>query len=338
LVTTEGKCPIWGVDCSFSQSNPFSRNIDLVKGSFRAGGDYEIAFPAHAALTNLDERAKARVTSVLVEQKLRGVDVPRLTEDDVIQATSRQELPPYERAERLLRLLANRSSQIGSLMELIRHSVALRNGLDRHSSALSQAAMAWSESITDEELEFLFSYLERMGWITVGRRIGVTYSDYGVLCRVEIPGYSRIEELETNPDASQCFVAMWFHESMDAAYEQGIRPAIEGAGYSPLRIDRLEFNGKIDDEIVAEIRRSRFLIADFTNGDDGARGGVYYEAGFAHGLGLDVIFACRGDVVEKLHFDTRQFNHIVWSNPESLRKQLSNRIGSVIGDGPNRMS
>ena len=59
---------------------------------------------------------------------------------------------------------------------------------------------------------------------------------------------------------------MWFDESMDQAFEVGIEPAIEEAGYKPLRIDRKEHVNKIDDEIIAELRRSRFVVADFTQG------------------------------------------------------------------------
>ena len=95
---------------------------------------------------------------------------------------------------------------------------------------------------------------------------------------------------------------------------------------------------KIDDEIIAEIQRSRFLVADFTHGDDGARGGVYYEAGFAHGLNRPVIFSCRENMVDKLHFDTRQYNHILWKNEnlDEFRKDLTNRIEALIGEGPNK--
>ena len=89
----------------------------------------------------------------------------------------------------------------------------------------------------------------------------------------------------------------------------------------PVRIDQQEHNNKIDDEIIAEIRRSRFVVADFTQGEKGARGGVYYEAGFAQGLGIEVIFTCRKDVLDNndIHFDTRQYNHIGWETPEELR-------------------
>ncbi len=121
---------------------------------------------------------------------------------------------------------------------------------------------------------------------------------------------------------------------MNGAFKAGIEPAITEAGYKPLRIDQKEHVNKIVDEIIAEIRRSRFLVADFTHGDDGARGGVYYEAGFAHGLDLPVIFTCIEDAVETLHFDTAHYNHIVWTTPEELGEKLKKRILAVIGEGP----
>lgn len=129
---------------------------------------------------------------------------------------------------------------------------------------------------------------------------------------------------------------MWFDDTMNDAWEKGFEPAIVDAGYKPLRIDRKEHINKIDDEIIAEIRRSRFVVADFTSKPKEARGGVYYEAGFAHGLNIQVIYTCRKDRFEDVHFDTRQFNHITWNTPEDLRTDLSQRISSVIGDGPHR--
>ena len=155
--------------------------------------------------------------------------------------------------------------------------------------------------------------------------------------RLTIEGYIHLAELEkTNTDSSQAFVAMRFHDSMNPAWEDGIEPAIKNTGYNPKRIDKKEHINKIDDEIIAEIRRSRFVVADFTHGRGGVRGGVYYEAGFAHGLNIPVIFTCRKNALERIHFDTRQYNHIVWRNPDELRQRLEERIGAVIGYGPVR--
>ena len=159
----------------------------------------------------------------------------------------------------------------------------------------------------------------------------------GFVGTVTVDGYGRIAEQVANIDSSQAFVAMWFDDSMNESFETGIKSAIEDAGYNPLRIDRKDHINKIDDEIIAELRRSRFVVADFTDGVGGARGGVYYEAGFAHGLNLPVIFTCRTDAVESLHFDTNHYSHIVWSTPAELREKLKTRILAVIGQGPGSL-
>ena len=75
-------------------------------------------------------------------------------------------------------------------------------------------------------------------------------------------GYLRLEDLaNANTGSAQGFVAMWFNDSMETAYEQGFHAGIEAADYDPLRVDSVEHIGKIDDEIMAQIRRSRFVVA-----------------------------------------------------------------------------
>ena len=68
------------------------------------------------------------------------------------------------------------------------------------------------------------------------------------------------------------------------------------------------------------------MIADFTE----HRNGVYFEAGFGRGLGLEVIYTCKKDEIENAHFDTRQNQHILWSNHEDLLEQLIFRINALI--------
>ena len=161
----------------------------------------------------------------------------------------------------------------------------------------------------------------------------VTQSADTPLCTITPKGWTWLDEQSlTNVDSSKVFVAMWFDESLWPAYDEGIEPGVTSAGYDPIRIDREEHVNRIDDEIIAEIRQSRFLVADFT----GQRHGVYFEAGFAMGLGIPVIWLCHKDDVDNLHFDTRQYNHIVWKKPEDLQEQLRNRILAVIGEGPNK--
>jgi nucleoside 2-deoxyribosyltransferase len=140
-------------------------------------------------------------------------------------------------------------------------------------------------------------------------------------------GWSRVIELsKTRKSSLQAFVAMWFTPETQKAYDDGIDKAIRESGFYPVRVDKLEHNNKICDVIVAEIRKSAFLVADFT----GQRQGVYFEAGFAMGLGLPVIWLCRKDYVDSTHFDTRQYNHIVWENESELHEKLLNRINATI--------
>jgi hypothetical protein len=96
--------------------------------------------------------------------------------------------------------------------------------------------------------------------------------------RLTMRGWKKFTELKRQGAAtSQAFVAMWFDDSTRDAWENGLQKGIVDAGYEPLRIDAKEHVNKICDEIIAEIRRSRFVVADYT----GHRGGVYYEAGYA---------------------------------------------------------
>jgi hypothetical protein len=141
--------------------------------------------------------------------------------------------------------------------------------------------------------------------------------------------------LESRPKASGAlgFVAMKFI-GMDDLYA-AISEGIARAGYKPTRIDREDYIGGVMDQIVAKIRESRFVVADFT----GNRGGVYYEAGFALGLNLPVFTLCRHDNLsgaDPIHFDVQHLNLLTWENGKlaELTARLEARIVAVLGRGP----
>ena len=313
MTTTIIPCPIWGSPHEANVRN--TRFIKFVESS-RAGGAYIITREAELAVRKFDDSRKSILTSWLIDQRLRGTEVPAITIEDVKHIERKRPLTVRERADRLLRFIAEKSDTIGTRIYVRKDA----------------AVFAWSEATSGGEIEFLLEYLEEKNWIK-GNHLGDPFSIM-LEATVTVEGYGRIADQATNVDSSQAFVAMWFDESMNEACQNGIELGIRDAGYEPLRVDRKEHTNKIDDEIIAEIRRSKFIVADFTQGDSGPRGGVYYEAGFAHGLGLPVIFTCKEGDVDKLHFDTNHYNHIVWSTPEDLREKLKNRILAVIGEGP----
>lgn len=130
----------------------------------------------------------------------------------------------------------------------------------------------------------------------------------------------------------QCFIAMWFDPSMNQFFENIVKPACSEAGYEAIRVSDKEFTGEITDEIIAGIKESAFVIADFT----GHRGGVYYEAGYAIGLGKMVIQMCNESEQGQLHFDINHRNTIFWNGTDidKFRIILVNRIRATIGLGP----
>lgn len=71
-------------------------------------------------------------------------------------------------------------------------------------------------------------------------------------------------------------------------------------------------------------------MADFTE----QKSGVYFEAGFALGLNLPVIWTCRADDIGNLHFDVRQYNCIAWKDEADLAGRRQLRIEAIVGRGP----
>lgn len=320
------ECPIWG--------GQVQEDLDARLGAYsviespRVGGRFKISNMASALLSDLDEPTKVSLTTWVVDQIRMGNSQPEIDNNVIENAKRARKFRVSERLDRLLLYLDRKTEILGD-------SVPFSGPQSVDST---REMLAWTASRRLTELDYLVEAAVELGLITQqGDHMG------GAVIAILPKGYERLVEIGSSATLSeQAFVAMWFHASMDDVYEDGFAKAIREVGYSPMRIDQKEHINKIDDEIIAEIRRSSFLAADFTCGyaDENKkgvavpRGGVYYEAGFAHGLGIPVIWSCKEDLISEVHFDTRQFNHIVWSNPQDLYEKLKNRIGAVLGDGP----
>ena len=60
-------------------------------------------------------------------------------------------------------------------------------------------------------------------------------------------------------------------------------------------------------------------------------GNVHYEAGFAQGRDIPVIYTCRADCEPYLRFDTRQIHHMLWTDADDLARQLQARLEGEFG-------
>jgi nucleoside 2-deoxyribosyltransferase len=316
----KAECPIWNTPAKLIPG--IRDGIEI--SSSRTSGRYFVTGTAKEMLAHCNICTRLRLTTWIVDQHRLGIECPEITSATLEYAKTKQPLSVLEQADKLLAYFACQSEFIGDEVPYVS---------DDHSG---MEALAWSETSKNEEVAFLLSFLELEHLI----HFEPSGDEDGEIT-ITVAGYSRLAEIERKPNTllKQAFIAMWFSQETEEI-RAVIKLAIEDAGYEALVIDEKPHNNKIDDEIIAEIRRSRFLIADFTHGDSGMRGGVYYEAGFARGLGLPVISTCRQNLLDEsqIHFDTRQYNHIGWKNDqlESFRKTLASRISATIGDGPLR--
>lgn len=141
-----------------------------------------------------------------------------------------------------------------------------------------------------------------------------------------LKGWEKAQQLkEQSPYSKQVFVAFHFDPDgiMKQIFDNAIAPAVSECGLFPYVTLDDDHGNNITDVIIAGIRKSRFIIADVTD----ASQNVYYEAGFAYGLGIPVILTCREDSAENdMKFDTSHIKHILWKDAEDMKKRLINRI------------
>ncbi len=269
-------------------------------------GSFTLTGTALELAPDLSEEEKAKFRGWVHDQNVLNA-VPTIS-SETLKTIKSVRVPSFaEKADRLLLRLVSKTSRLGQ-------RVALGPEL---------IGPIYGNSV--QEVGYVAEYLEAKSQLK--KLPG------GGEFRVTPEGYIRADELRFHErSSSQGFVAMWFSDDLRDVYDSGFAKGIQGAGYDPFRVDRHEHANKIDDEIIAQIRRSRFVVADFT----GHRGGVYFEAGFALGIEMPVVWTCRKDDLSELHFDIRQFNCIDWDAPDDLATRLQVRIEALLGDGPNK--
>lgn len=291
-------CPICGQRPEHVHSES---NRDVFHVKCPTCGEYSLSWRVQMSLPTLDQNKKYILSGVIREETEYGNRIELLTTNiaDILASAS---LPdgPLEAMDRILLYVHRHTTTVASYVQIkpSDYPIACAKG--------------------PEEFNFYLTKLVELGYL----------EDPGEeRYRLSLDGWKRLGEISRERlDSSQAFVAMWFSNDTKEAWLEGIEPALSETGYKPIRIDLVQHNEKIDDRIIAEIRRSGLLVADFT----GNRGGVYFEAGFAMGLDIPVIWTCREDHVKYLHFDTRQYNHIVWKTPEELKASLIDRIEATL--------
>ena len=308
------KCPIWDVTAELNSSGDKKRvNSSRLGGSTIFSDEFLEDFNYYKSK---DSDFQYKLTEYINRRRIAGETTPNISNDDVDDISSIKPPTVSEMKDRFFYEL--KDSRPGELYNLIESKDETNYFICRVGSKNYSELIGLIKIFESEDL--------------------IKCTAYDFQFKITSRGFNYIDLTLKSNESKIAFVAMWFGLDLDSAYENAIAPAIKINGFDPLRIDRKQTNEKIDDEIIAGINRSKFMVADFTSYFVTSnrkkvhipRGGVYFEAGYAKGIGRTVIFTVRKSDLDELHFDTRQFAHIVWENELDLKTKLKNRIEATI--------
>lgn len=250
-----------------------------------------------------------------------------------------------DRAINLLNCFSKHYPKIGSGPLMKDMELILAKGLDLdkedHKNTVAifvMDSLSRSYCPNEKELDYLFSdyLIDETKFIT---------QDASNKLEITPKGWARLDELKYRQQESNIgFIAMKFLPELIEYSEKWFEGAIKDAGYESKAMYSHKHLKIIDNEMIALIRRSKFLVCDLTNSSRGA----YYEAGFAHGLNIPVIFLCEKEFFHKnenelnadkegVHFDTNHYSIIIWEHGdekgEELKKELKDWIEATVGRG-----
>jgi len=306
-MSVEQPCPVCGLQADVGGVSEFAFSVSCVRcGQFRVTLDFAEDFGQERRFAEV----RHLVSGALREATVSKHKLPPLTIEIVEQ--SLLPLAPRTVSQQLKRLLENLSRMVNC------------PGSERRLQPENDYPLAYARP--EDRLAYYLKTLEGMDLVSLS-----VHSD-GVHVQITSEGWRSLEEARSPSLSSRkAFVAMSYADEMLCVCDEGLKPSISSAGYDPVVLREVQYVVQlIPDRMLAEIRSSRFMVADFT----GQRHGVYFEAGFALGLGIPVIWTCRRDEIDGLHFDVKQYNHVDWRDTEDLKVRLTARILALIGRGP----
>ena len=128
-------------------------------------------------------------------------------------------------------------------------------------------------------------------------------------------------EIEISIQKGYAFIAM----AIDPALVDTLDSIKEVANRCDIQAERVDedLSGRrITDVILESIAKAEVVFVDLTE----SRPNVYYEAGYAHGLGKKIIYIAKeGTTVE---FDLKDYPVVFFKNQRELKKELEARLQS----------
>lgn len=307
------QCPV----CQSPAVPGYAENFDKGLQCVRCGA-FTLSMEADSMLPAAVERNPA-LRSVMSHyirlQQQRDGRIPYLGTDNVEALTKQRRSTPAEQRDALILWIG--SNQPSSLEHAASSAfeVAAAIGADKVRSDAEDGLQWLNRELENEEL---YRFDERTGNV--------------VRLLLTMKGWELFNELQRREeDSRRAFIAMKFgNAELDAAIEDHFRSAVEATGFTLQKLTDNQGAGLIDNQIRVAIRTAAFVVVDLSDDNNGA----YFEAGFAEGIGLDVIYLCKADKFRerKTHFDTNHMVTIPWDPADlpAAARQLKQTIRNTL--------
>ncbi len=304
MVNATYKCPVCRADATESNAGGASSAFSCpFCGDFKISGTLLATLPTNSKYNDKD---RALIGYVL-RQKQQAGETPELVGNIVERIVAENSLPEIkEQIDNLIYYLGELTTPGRQYRGDTREVLTTIGAIDLENYMLIR--------------HFLFEKEYASGVSGIG--------DYKEDITLRIQGWERFYELKNSvSDNRLAFMAMPFEDKrLQNVFLNWFKPACQALGFELRRVDELPEAGIINNKMMVDIRKSRFIIAELT----GENRGVYWEAGFAEGLKKPVIYTCDDEYEANnpLHFDIRQHHTVFWTD-DTLKEAAENLVVTI---------
>jgi Zn ribbon nucleic-acid-binding protein len=298
-MSQSANCPICSEQCIIDDSNIHNLSIECIRC-----GNFNLTDTAKHSFTESDFPNKVVYLSYWIRKNQstsNALFIDLVTLKKILSSVS---LPkPKEQADNLLIWVASNVDKYDSFTNIqYSHLVSVVGCYDISG------------------LKYIEKHLFAEGYIEAAWVSSTIDSNAVFNVRMTFKGWNKYDELlKTSKESRLVFMAMKFSNTvLDKIFNDVIKDAVTKTGFEIRKLDEEKRAGLIDDKLRVEIRRSKFLIADLSDDNNGA----YWEAGYAEGLGMPVVYICEKEKFEARasHFDTNHHLTVQWKDdPDSLK-------------------
>ena len=292
--------------------------LSVLKLYSKDAGEVYITHKAFDLLKCVSDSEQYKIPALIFEQLLYGKVYSISTKDEIVKWNG------YKYISVSIDNFLNRFPS-NILEKQHRALLLLQNNYPEYGQRITHIHQYLFFAKNENEWKFIYTSMAKKKWVNAAVDEIGSKDPFFVPYIITAEGWIEIEKLIKYRTRRQIFIAMKF-KNMHSVYD-AIYNAIDDAKFIPLRIDKKEHINQISNEIQYEITQSGLVVADVT----GQNQGVYFEAGYAMGLNIPVIWTCNIEEEKVVHFDIRQYNTIFWKDENDLRERLKKRITAVMG-------